>query len=287
MNEDFLIAAECISLPIFLCNLIGNSFVVIVVRRNKKMQCPNTFLLSCLAVGDFIFGIIAETNILLFATGSNFRLQVPYMFYTLVSILILTLLAIERYLAILKPFFYKANVTISLVKKLILAVLAFSSIVTTPGYFVFGGERSDFCASSKSDEALVVGYAGTLLVLSITIPGSVMTLCYARVILHVWFNTEENKATNKALLKSRWKLTKLFMAATLIFIVSWSMSFGRLSSSSFRCSESFKVYEVISILLALLGSMANPILYSFRCPRFRQAVKELFTQKCCKKRCLF
>lgn len=251
------------------------------------MQCPNTFLLSCLAVGDFIFGIIAETNILLFVTGSNFRLQVPYMFYTLVSILILTLLAIERYLAILKPFFYKANVTISLVRKIILAVLAFSSIVTTPGYFVFGGERSDFCASSKSDEALVVGYAAMLLVLSITIPGSVMTLCYARVILHVWFNTEENKATNKALLKSRWKLTKLFMAATLIFIVSWSMSFGRLSSSSFRCSESFKVYEVILILLALLGSMANPILYSFRCPRFRQAVKELFTQKCCKKRCLF
>lgn len=251
------------------------------------MQCPNTFLLSCLAVGDLLFGIIAEANILLFATGSNFRLQVPYMFYTLVSILILALLAIERYLAILKPFIYKANVTNSLVRKIILAVLAFSAIVTAPGYFVFGGNTSDFCLSSKSDEALVVGYAATILVLSITLPGSVMILCYARVIVHVWFNTEENKATNKALLKSRWKLTKLFMAATLIFIVSWSLSFGRLSSSSFRCSESFEVYEVISILLALLGSMANPIMYSFRCPRFRQAVKELFAHKCFKRRCLF
>lgn len=288
MNEDFTLAAECLSLPIFLCNLIGNSLVIIVVRKNKKMQCPNTFLLSCLATGDLLFAIIAETNMILLATGSKVRLQATYMFYTLVSVLILMLLATERYLAILKPFFYKAKVTKSLVRKLIFLILAFSAIASAPAYYVFGnnGNASDFCVRSKFDETLVLSYTATLLVLFITIPASVMILCYSRVILHIWFNTEEDKSTNKALLKSRWKLTKLFMAATVIFIVSWSASFGRLSSSSFRCSESFQVYEIISILLALLGSMANPILYSFRCPRFRQAVKELISQKRCKRNCL-
>ena len=288
MNEDFILAAECISLPIFLCNLIGNSLVVIVVRKNKKMQCPNTFLLSCLAAGDLLFAIIAETNMVLFATSSRVRLQATYMFYTLVSVLILMLLAIERYLAILKPFFYKAKVTRSLMRKLLLIILAFSTVVSAPAYYVFGNNvnASDFCVSSKFDETLVISYAATLLVLSITIPGSIMILCYSRVILHIWSNTKENKATNKAILKSRWKLTKLFMTATVIFIVSWSASFGKLSSSSFRCSKSFQVYEVISILLALLGSMANPILYSFRCSRFRQAVKDLIYPKRCKRNCL-
>lgn len=247
------------------------------------MQCPNTFLLSCLAAGDLLFAIIAETNMVLFATGSKVRLQATYMFYTLVSVLILMLLAIERYLAILKPFFYKAKVTKSLVRKLILIILAFSAMVSAPAYYVLSnnGNASDFCVSSKFDETLVVSYVATLLVLSITIPGSIMILCYSRVIIHIWFNTGGTKATNKAILKSRWKLTKLFMTATVIFIVSWSTSFGKLSSSRFRCSESFQVYEVISILLALLGSMANPILYSFRCPRFRQAVKELISPKRC------
>ena len=288
MNEDFILAAECISLPIFLCNLIGNSLVVIVVRKNKKMQCPNTFLLSCLAAGDLLFAIIAETNMVLFATSSRVRLQATYMFYTLVSVLILMLLAIERYLTILKPFFYKAKVTRSLMRKLLLIILAFSTVVSAPAYYVFGYNvnASDFCVSSKFDETLVMSYAATLLALSITIPGSIMILCYSRVILHMWSNTKENKATNKAILKSRWKLTKLFMTATVIFIVSWSASFGKLSSSSFRCSKSFQVYEVISILLALLGSMANPILYSFRCSRFRQAVKDLIYPKRCKRKCL-
>ena len=283
MNKDFILAAQYISLPIFLCNLIGNSLVVTIVRKNKKMQCPNTFLLSCLAAGDLLFAIITETNMVLFATGSKVRLQATYMFYTLVSVLILMLLAIERYLAILKPFFYKAKVTKSLVRKLILIILAFSAMVSAPAYYVFSnnGNASDFCVSSKFDETLVVSYVATLLVLSITIPGTIMILCYSRVIIHIWFNTGGTKATNKAILKSRWKLTKLFMTATVIFIVSWSTSFGKLSSSSFRCSESFQVYEVISILLALLGSMANPILYSFRCPPFRQAVKELISPKRC------
>lgn len=246
------------------------------------MQCPNTYLLSCLAVGDLFFALIAETNIFLFVTGSNIRLKAAYMFYTWVSILTLTLLAIERYLAILKPFFYKAKVTE--VRKLILVILTFAAIITAPGYYVFSNHGNAFCENSKLDETLVMGYASTLLVLSITIHGCVMILCYSRVILHVWFNKEANKPTNKALLKSRWKLTKLFMAATVIFIVSWSASFGRLSASSFRCSDSFEVYQLISILLALLGSMANPILYSFRCPRFRQAVQKLFgAQNCCQK----
>ena len=122
MIGNLVLAAECISLPIFICTLIGNSLVILVVRKNKKMQCPNTFLLSCLAAGDLLFAIIAETNMILLATDSKVRLQATYMFYTLVSILILMLLAIERYLAILKPFFYKAKVTESLVRKLILII---------------------------------------------------------------------------------------------------------------------------------------------------------------------
>ena len=78
MNKDFILAAQYISLPICLCNLIGNSLVVIIVRKNKKMQCPNTFLLSCLAAGDLLFAIIAEANVVLLATDSKVRLQATY-----------------------------------------------------------------------------------------------------------------------------------------------------------------------------------------------------------------
>jgi len=44
-------------------------------EKNRKMPCPNTFLLSCLAAGDLLFVIIAETNMFFLITGSKVRLQ--------------------------------------------------------------------------------------------------------------------------------------------------------------------------------------------------------------------
>ena len=285
MNEEIRLLAGFVSLPIFICNVIGNALVIEVVKMNKKMQCPNTYLLSWLALSDLSFGFIAETNIYLLANGAKGRLYGTYMFHTLHSILILTLLSIERYLAILKPFYYKAKVTKSLVAKLLWIILAFTAIVTAPSYYLLGNGYNmlEVCAKSKLDEIATIGYLAALLMISITVPGVVMCSCYTRIIKHVWFSDEAKNAKNKALLRSRWKLTKIFIAATIVFAVSWSPSFGKLSAKSFRCSERFVLYEAIYILLALLGSTANPIMYSFRCSGFRQAVKELFSKKCCRK----
>ena len=138
MNEEIRLLAGFVSLPIFICNVIGNALVIAVVKMNKKMQCPNTYLLSWLALSDLSFGFIAETNIYLLANGAKGRLYGTYMFHTLHSILILTLLSIERYLAILKPFYYKAKVTKSLVAKLLWIILAFTAIVTAPSYYLLG-----------------------------------------------------------------------------------------------------------------------------------------------------
>ena len=54
-----------------------------------------------------------------------------------------------------------------------------------------------------------------LLAICLVIPSTVFIYCYSHVIYHVWFNAEENKATNTALLKSRRKLTKLFIILTV------------------------------------------------------------------------
>ena len=161
-----------------------------------------------------MFSIIAEANIIILVTGLHISLLALYMSYALVSILILMLLAIERYLAILKPFFYKAKVTIPLTRKLVLAALALSFAATAPGLYLFNPTLS-FCEIIKRGNALVA----TRLVLCITAPGCVMILYYAQVIHHVWCNREAKKAANVALLRSRWKLTNILMAATVIFVL--------------------------------------------------------------------
>ena len=85
--------------------------------------------------------------------------------------------------------------------------------------------------------------------------------------------------TNAALLQSQRKLTKLFILVTMTFIVT--PTFGRLIVTLFVDIREAWKFELFSILLALVvGSTANPVIYSFRCPRFRQEVVNC----CCKRK---
>jgi len=101
-----------------------------------------------------------------------------------------------------------------------------------------------------------------------------MISCYSRVIYHVWFNTEANRTKNTALSQTRRKLTKLFILV-ISFIVTWTPTFGRLIVTLFVDIREAWKFELFSILLALFGSTANSVIYSFRCPRFRQEVFKL------------
>ena len=104
-----------------------------------------------------------------------------------------------------------------------------------------------------------------------------MIYCYTRIIYHMWFNAEANKATNVALLQSKRKLTKLFILVTLIFLIAWIPMFTRLIVLQFvSINEAWK-FEMISFLLGLAESTANPVIYSLRCPRLRQEVVKTLT----------
>ena len=125
-------------------------------------------------------------------------------------------------------------------------------------------------------------YIFVLFASGLVLPSAVIIFCYFRVIFHVWFNTED-RATNHAVFKSRRKLTKLFIILTITFLFTWTPTFGRPIVTRYGNEENASKYQLFSMLLALLGSAANPVIYSFRCPRFRQEVIKLLTC-CCSKR---
>ncbi|KAJ7389669.1 hypothetical protein OS493_029553 [Desmophyllum pertusum] len=133
-------------------------------------------------------------------------------------------------------------------------------------------------------ETLNAVYIFVLFTFGLVLPSAVMIFCYSRVIYHVWFNTEANRATNVALFKSRRKLTKLFIILTVTFIITWTPTFGRPIVTQFEKKENARQYQLFCMLLALIGSSANPVIYSFRCPKFRQEAVKLLTFRCCKRK---
>ena len=292
-----------LSIPLLVCTIFGNFLVGAVVNRNKKLQNVNTGLISNLAWSDFGFGIVTFLEIL--SVSPKFEIHISsfqFVINGLASVYFLAALAVERYFAILKPFVHMKRARKSLMWKVLVVIWIAVGVLGTAGIIIedqtlqfASRENARANVTSRSPltnrtegsptliETLHTAYIFVLLAFGFVLPSAVMIFCYSRVIYHVWFNTGD-KATNLSVFKSRRKLTKLFIILTITFLFTWTPTFGRPIVTRFGNGENASRYQLFSMLLALLGSAANPVIYSFRCPRFRQEVVKLLTCCCCRKK---
>lgn len=281
-----------VSTPILLCNVVGNILVILVIKKNKKLHNANAFLLANLAASDVTFAILSLVIFRLPQHSGSIWINSlgEFILHALASIYILVALAVERYFAILKPFVHLARAVKSLMWKVLLATWIFAGILSSPAYPIAVLTKENAKENAMMNvtlsgapvwlKPLSTVYIFVIFTFGLALPSAVMIFCYSRVIYHAWFNTKANRVTNLALLQSRHKLTKLFIVVTLIFLITWTPTFGTLILQFLRKENSWK-FELFSISLALVGSAANPVIYSFRCPRFRQEVVKLLSVRCC------
>ena len=282
-----------VSISFLVCNIVGNVLVIAVITKNKKLHNANTFLLASLASSDLTFAVLCTfINVFLFSDHSVYSFA-EFIFHALVSIYMLVALAVERSFAILKPFVHLTRAVKSLLWKVLLIIYILAGVLSAPGYPMvslcteYAWKTAMVNVTSDAPvllETFSTVYIFVLFTFGLVLPSAVMIFCYSRVIYHVWFNTEANRATNVALLQSRRKFTKLYILVTVIFIVTWTPTFGRLIVTQFvNIKEAWK-FELFSVMLGLVGSTANPVIYSFRCARFRQEVVKLLTFRCCNRK---
>lgn len=101
----------------------------------------------------------------------------------------------------------------------------------------------------------------------------------------LWFNQEPNAdETQKALRRSRMRVTKMVLAVTIImiYVMCWVPTvvvyfLAHLTPSKLAVHSPI---HLITIALAALNSAVNPIIYSFQSQRFRQKLLQLL---CCGK----
>ena len=183
----------------------------------------------------------------------------------------------ERYFAILKSSVHLTKAVKSIMWELILAIWLLAGVLSAPGFLIAtlrqkfiwrNASRNTTVEIPRWIEIFYTTYSFVIFTFDLILPSVTMIYCYTRII----YQAEANKATNVALLQSKRKLTKLFILVTLIFLIAWIPTFTRLIVLQFvSINEAWK-FEMISFLLGLAGSTANPVIYSLRYPRFRQEV---------------
>ena len=275
-------------------NLIGNFLVCLVVIRNRSMRNPMNYLLVSLACADMMVAIfIAPQYILLHTYKHPQGLKGDYLckFLTggnlmwiggVVSVVSLIAIAFERYFAVLYPHDDKRRISKRKLKLIIPACWLFSLLWNFPLFLVVRySEELDFCYEVWPTKRYMNAYSlGWLIIIGI-LPLSIMTCLYSRVVYNLWVRGDQPvELTQRTLIKSRKRVTKMVLIVTVVCGVCWLPNLIIYVLDFYGLISHGDIVHTTSVVLVTLNSAVNPIIYCFQSKRFRTCVKALLFSPC-------
>ena len=281
------------SILITIIASVGNSLVILAVflNPNKDLRSPFNYFVANLSIADLIVGLITGPlgSIYHILEGIN-RLQQPFKDMVHVtffisctaSLLSLTALALDRYLAITYPLIYRTK--LSPVRALLVSVLVWIVSILLPMiYFIVGYNKFRFVFANTS-------IAITLAVLIFT---NVKIFKYLRDQVQQWDglhdSSEENLAMKQAM-KWEKKITKTLVIVLLLFLAFYLPACICIYIINF-CTSCDCVFihwvRDIQFVLVMANSGVNPFVYAWRLENFRKAFKSILTCRACTEKLRF
>ncbi|XP_037108030.1 neuromedin-U receptor 2 [Syngnathus acus] len=307
-RSPFFLPVAGVYLVIFLVGLSGNLLTCTVVAKHKKMRNPTNLYLVSLALSDLlmlVFGMPMEIYDLWqnypFPFGAGGCYFKTFIFETLcfASILNVTALSVERYIAVVHPLKTRYLTTKRHAKQVIGAVWAASMVCAIPntslhGIFYLPGymRESAICTILKP-----VWMYHTLMQITTVcfffIPMMVISVLYLVMGMHLgrerrqrqgyfgkkWVSDTRVSVYNEG--GRRTNVVKMLSIVVAVFGVCWApFHLERLLWSSVRqwTDLMHNIYQYVHILsgvLFYLSSAVNPVIYSLISTRFRECFRDL------------
>ena len=268
---------------------VGNSLVVIAVIWNpyKDLRTPFYYLVANLSIGDLgvglIVGSLSTISHILKGLGRVKQplpdiLVVAYFILCTVSLLSLTALTLDRYLAIIHTMIYRAN--FNPVRAILVSVIVWIvSILFSMIYFVVGYDIFLFIFANTA-----VASAVTIVVLTCT---QAKTLKYLRHQMQQWDTLHGSTEVNmirKQLMMWEKKITNTLIIMMLLFLTFYlpSCIFIYIINlcTDCDCVHIFWIGD-IQFLLVMANSAANPFVFPWRLENVRRVFRSIVTCNPC------
>ncbi|KAL2090208.1 hypothetical protein ACEWY4_014896 [Coilia grayii] len=305
-SSDFL--SVCVAyLVIFLVGVLGNVMTCVVIASNRVMWTPTNYYLFSLAVSDLLvllLGLPLELYemwknypFLLGKGGCYFK---TFLFETVcfASILNVTALSVERYIAVVHPLKAKYVVTRTHAKRVILSIWAGSVLCAVPNTSLHGiltlppGSGAAGIPDSAICTLVRPRWLYNLLIQVTTLLFFLLPMLTISVLyLLIGLRLHQEKMLEVALTPSqqqkarRQQVTKMLFVLVVVFGICWApFHIDRLMWSFIEDWTSdqlnlFQYVHVISGVFFYLSSAVNPVLYNLMSSRFREMFKEAVCQR--------
>ncbi|XP_005870574.1 PREDICTED: neuromedin-U receptor 2 [Myotis brandtii] len=292
---------------IFVVGVAGNLLVCLVILRHQTMKTPTNYYLFSLAISDLLvllLGMPLEVYemwrnypFLFGPVGCYFKTA---LFETVcfASILSVTTVSVERYVAILHPFRAKLECTRRRALRVLGIIWVFSVLFSLPNTSLHGIKLHYFPNGS-----LVPGSATCAVIkpmwiynfiiqatsfLFYILPMTVISVLYYLMGLRLKKDQtlEADKITANIQRPYRKSLTKMLFVLVLVFAICWTpfhierLFFSFVEEWTESLAVVFNLIHVVSGVFFYLSSAVNPIIYNLLSRRFRAAFQSVISPSC-------
>ena len=275
-------------------DLVGNTLVILIMLNNRSMKTAMNYLLLNLAVADMMVGVFFAPKVLFLSTFTHPTgtagdvlcklITEPTIAWlaSLVSAFSLTLVAIERFYAVVHPHSIRHRITKRKLKVLVPACWVVATVITLPAIYVrFYNDDNNFCSYEFPEQWQGLSNGFLWLIASLIVPAGVMWVLYARVIYNLWFKNNSNDVGRLAVINARKRITKMMIIVSTIYILCFFTDNFLYIFDSFHPNVlpeqgwHFKV----GYCFLVLNSSVNPLIYTFQFAEFRKCLKKLLCWK--------
>ncbi|XP_054906328.1 adenosine receptor A1-like [Poeciliopsis prolifica] len=279
---------------IAVCCCLGNMLVVLALWKTKGIQQPTFCFIVSLALADFLVGFVAipigvlVDGVLETSFHTCLFISCVLILLTLVSILCLMAIAIDRFLRVYIPLRYKQTVT----WKHSYSVAAVCWLVAIPLSFtpVFGWHKDppDSVNSTvvcRFTEVIPMSYLVyfNFFLCNLT-PLLVMIALYSYIFCFIHGTLKErpgNGAQNQShmYLRKEKKLASSLSLVLTLFVVSWLPLHIMNIVVYFHGPDTVSyIAFYIGILLSHANSAVNPVVYAFKIKKIKTAYVKIWRQ---------
>ncbi|XP_053566277.1 neuromedin-U receptor 1 [Bombina bombina] len=301
-------------LLIFLVGVVGNTLTCIVIIKHKIMRTPTNYYLFSLAISDLLvllLGMPLELYELwcnypfLFGKGGCYFKTLLFETVCFASILNVTALSVERYIAVVHPLRAKYVVTRNHAKRLIITVWVISILCSIPNTSLHGDVplyiASRGVVPNSSICTLVRPPWIYNLIIQITtvffffLPMGTISILYLLIglqlkrekmlqVLEARSGADGDSYQNVRLQQEknrRRQVTKMLFILVVVFGICWApfhtdrLMWSFIDHWTREKHQIFAFVHVFSGVFFYLSSAINPVLYNLLSTRFREMFKEV------------
>uniref|UniRef100_A0A8I5UNG7 Neuromedin U receptor 2 n=2 Tax=Pongo abelii TaxID=9601 RepID=A0A8I5UNG7_PONAB len=303
-RSHFFLPVSVVYVPIFVVGVIGNVLVCLVILQHQAMKTPTNYYLFSLAVSDLLvllLGMPLEVYemwrnypFLFGPVGCYFKTA---LFETVcfASILSITTVSVERYVAILHPFRAKLESTRRRALRILGIVWGFSVLFSLPNTSIHGIKFHYFPNGS-----LVPGSATCTVIkpmwiynfiiqvtsfLFYLVPMTVISVLYHLMALRLKKDKslEADEGNANIQRPCRKSVNKMLFVLVLVFAICWApfhidrLFFSFVEEWTESLAAVFNLIHVVSGVFFYLSSAVNPIIYNLLSRRFQAAFQNVIS----------